>query len=92
MDLRDWSLIMGRIAMIGQLGLSLIMPLMLCLFGCYLLNTRVGLGVWIYIPGFIFGLGGSFMTAYNLYQSILRREEKKRKKRNESERSFNTHF
>ena len=35
-----------------------------------------GLGLWIYFPGFIFGLGGSFMTAYKLWLSVKRKAEK----------------
>ena len=43
----------------------------------------------IYIPGFIMGLGGSFMTAYKLYLAIMKTQKKK--KNREHERSFNNH-
>ena len=66
--------------MLGQLGLSLMMPLLICLGICYLLTTKAGLGLWIYFPGFIFGLGGSFMTAYKMWQSVSARERKKGEK------------
>lgn len=74
--MKDWVTISQRLVMIGQLGLSLLMPLLISLGVCYLLSTRLGLGLWIYFPGFIFGLGGSFMTAYKLWLSVKRKAEK----------------
>ena len=43
----------------------------------------------IYIPGFIMGLGGSFMTAYKLYLAIMKTQKKK--KNREHEKAFNRH-
>ena len=74
--MKDWVNISQRLIMLGQLGLSLVMPLLICLGVCYLLISKAGLGLWIYLPGFIFGLGGSFMTAYKLWLSVKRKAEK----------------
>ena len=55
---------------------------------CYLLISKAGIGLWIYIPGFILGLGASFMTAYKLWLSVIARE----KERGEEEPpAFNLH-
>ena len=78
--MKNWVDISQRLIMLGQLGLSLIMPLLICLGICHLLTTKAGLGLWIYFPGFIFGLGGSFMTAYKMWQSVSARERKKGEK------------
>ena len=78
--MKDWMQISQRLIMLGQLGLSLLMPLLMCLGGCYLLVTRVGLGLWIYFPGFLFGLGASFMTAYKLWLTVSAKEKKKSEK------------
>ena len=86
------SRLIGQFAMVGQLGLSLLMPLLMCLFICYLLTTRLSLGVWVYIPGFIMGLGSSWMTAYKVYLSVVHKEEKKKLKRGPDEVSFNKHI
>jgi hypothetical protein len=75
--MKDWMQISQRLIMLGQLGLSLLMPLLMCLGGCYLLVTRVGLGLWIYFPGFLLGLGASFMTAYKLWLTVSAKEKKK---------------
>ena len=79
--------IMGRmkdiikyLPLVSQLGLSVIMPILLCVLLCYFLVNRFGVGMWIYIPGFILGIGAGFMTCYKLYKKITD-EDKKRKKR-----------
>ena len=86
--MKDWAAISQRLVMIGQLGLSLLMPLLLCLGACYLLTSRLGLGLWIYLPGFIFGLGGSFMTAYKLWLSVNRKAHEEVEA---AETAFNRH-
>ncbi len=86
----DFSKIMTQFAMVGQLGLSLVMPLLLCIAACYLLTTKAGLPGWIYIIGFFFGLGGSMMTAYKVYLEVMKKNQGK--KRDKEEVSFNKHI
>lgn len=92
MEVRNVSKLIGQFAMVGQLGLSLLMPLLMCLFACYLLVTKLSLPVWIYIPGFILGLGASMTTAYKVYLSVVQKEEKKKIKRNPNEVYFSKHL
>ena len=74
---------------LSQFGLSLVVPILICLFLCYWLTTRFGFGGWIYIPGFIFGLGSSCMTAWKFYVSV---NEKNKKEKKKQPPSFNRHF
>ena len=76
-----------NITLIGQLGLSFIMPTLICVLLCAFLCSRFGVGEWVYIPGFIFGLGSSFMTAYKFYKANISKEKEEKKKRV----SFNRH-
>jgi hypothetical protein len=92
MQLRDASRLIGQFAMVGQLGLSLLMPLLMCLFACYLLVTKLHTPAWVYIPGFILGLGASMMTAYKVYLSVVHKEEKKKIKRNPNEVNISKHI
>ena len=92
MEVKRISQLAGQFAMVGQLGLSLLMPLLLCLFGCYLLVSKLSVGAWVYIPGFILGLGSSMMTAYKVYLSVVHKEEKKKIKRNPNEVYFSKHI
>ena len=46
----------------------------------------------IYIPGFILGLGASFMTAYKFYMYVLKKEKKTSKKFRRKGVYFNKHI
>ncbi len=82
----------SHFALIGQFGLSLVMPVLLCFLGCYFLYSRGVVGVWIFIPGFILGMGASFMTAYKFYLYTVGGEtKKKREKKKNRGICFNDH-
>ena len=84
-DMRD---VFRNLALASQFGISFVSPLLMCVGICWWLTDRFGLGGWVYIPGFFFGLGCSFTVAYKLYLSVtdrLKKEEKKKKI------SFNKH-
>ncbi len=85
--MRDLSRFMRNLSLIGQLGLSLVTPVLMCLAVCYLLTSRCGLGNWVYLPGFILGLGSSFMTAYKVYLSAMKKNPKEKEKT-----AFNRHY
>lgn len=76
--LTRWNRIASNLTMLGQFGLSLVIPPILCMGACYYLVSRYSLSLWIYIPGLLFGLGASFMTAYKVYLRVLRRETPRR--------------
>lgn len=78
--MKQWSEIIRNITMLSQLGLSFITPLLLCLAICWFLTSRMGIGGWVYILGFFFGMGGSGTVAYKFYLSVNRQEQKKEKK------------
>jgi len=66
--------------MIIQLGITLIMPILLCIAFCWWLCDAFGVGVWVYIPGILFGLGSSVMSGYKFYRSVMKMQKKKDKK------------
>lgn len=80
-----------NISILTQFGLSFITPLLMCVAVCWWLNTHTGLGFWIYIPGFFFGMGGSATVAYKLYCNITR-HEKERETKKKQKVSFNRHM
>ena len=80
MILKQWSEILRNVTMLSQLGLSFITPLLLCLALCWFITSRTGVGGWVYIPGFFFGMGGSATVAYKFYLSVNKQEKKKHKK------------
>ena len=86
--MKQWSEILRNVTMLSQLGLSFITPLLLCLALCWFIISKTGVGGWIYIPGFFFGMGGSGMVAWKLYISVTGKEKKEEKKK---PISFNRH-
>lgn len=78
--------IIKHVSLLGQLGLSFITPIILCVLGSWFLCEKCGLGAWVYIVGFFFGLGGAFMTAYKFYLYLTRKKEDKK-----TPVSFNNH-
>ena len=90
MILKQWSEILRNVTMLSQLGLSFITPLLLCLALCWFIISKTGVGGWIYIPGFFFGMGGSATVAYKFYLSITA-HDKKEKEEEKKKVSFNKH-
>ncbi len=79
--MKKWTEMMKNLTMLSQLGLSFITPTLMCLAICYWLNKSFQIGTWIYLIGFFFGLGSSFMVAYKLYLSIMNKEKKDERKK-----------
>ncbi len=74
--------------MLGQLGLNIIIPIILCGLFCWFLTDKCGVGEWVFIPGLILGIGAAFMSGYKFYLA----ETKKSKKDEEKNKiSFNKH-
>lgn len=73
-----------NLALISQLGLSLMMPLLLMLFLCNFFVEKYSLPSWIYLPGLLFGLGGSGMTAYKFYLAFGKEGEKRKRDKHSS--------
>ena len=72
--MKQWSKIIKNVTMLSQFSLSLITPLLLCLAFCWFLISHTGVGGWIFIPGFFFGLGGSgtfIVDGREIYMSIM---------------------
>ena len=87
--MKQWTNIVKQLSMLTQFGLSLVTPLLLCLAASWWLTSKAGLGGWVYIPGFFFGLGGSGMVAWKLYLAVMNQEKKDKKK---DKISFNRHL
>ena len=85
--MKEWSKAFRNLSILSQFGLSLAMPLLLCVFVAYQLREHFHLSYWIYLPAFFFGLAASFMTAYKFYLSVSEKEKKQETK----DRAFNQH-
>lgn len=90
--MKKWTDIIEKLTMLTQLSLSLVTPLLLCLGLCWWSSNRWSVGGWIYLIGFFFGLGGSAMTAWKFYRSVVMRQERTEKEKRKSKVSFNRHL
>ena len=85
--MKNFSYILKNISMLGQLGLNIIIPIILCGLACWFLTDKCGVGEWVFIPGLILGIGAAFMSGYKFYLA----ETKKAKKEDKKKVSFNQH-
>lgn len=90
--MRDWSNAFKYLVYVGQLGLDLIMPVLLCLAGCWYLDTHFGFGMWIYFVGLFFGLDAGFMTFWKFYTKIVMKGQKRPDKNKPKSHSFSKHY
>ena len=86
---KKWSEIARNFTLVAQFGLTLLMPLLMCLVACWFISDRFNIGPWIYIIGFFFGLGGSFMSAYKFF---LTETSKADRKTDKNKYNFNSHM
>ena len=87
---KQLSEVIKQLTLLTQFGIELVTPLLGCLAISYVLVAKLGIGGWIFIPGFFFGLGGSWAVALKLYKSTLHQQEKERKEKKQ-ELNFNRH-
>ena len=73
---------------ISQLGVSLITPPLVCIWGAYWLQNHFSLGGWIMILGIILGFGAAASSGMAFYRMVLRQAKKKEEKHG---KSFNSH-
>ena len=71
-----------------QLGLSMMMPLLLCMGGTWWAVTRWGWPSWVYIIAIILGLGAGAQTFASYARHMQRRAAKKKP---EDRIGFNSH-
>ena len=68
----------AQVTMITQLGLSLVTPVLLCVFLAVWLKNHFQLGEWILILGIVSGIAAmalTFFKIYKVYQNEDEREE-----------------
>lgn len=89
--MQDFGKAMTYLIYVGQLGLDLVTPVLLCLAGSWYLNTHFGWGMWIYFVGFFLGLGGSGVTFWKFYKRVVMKGYKKPNKKRRIQ-SYSRHY
>ncbi|MDO4563666.1 MAG: AtpZ/AtpI family protein [Clostridia bacterium] len=65
--------IIRALAMITQIGLSMAMCVILCIWGANFLREKLNLGSWVIIAGALLGAASAMYTLFKLADSINRR-------------------
>ena len=85
-DMKKWTGMITNLTMLTQFGLSLVTPLFLCLALCWWLCDRFSVGIWIYLIGFFFGIGGGAVTAWKFGRAFCGIRNASRRSRTEKRR------
>ncbi|MDO4286204.1 MAG: AtpZ/AtpI family protein [Eubacteriales bacterium] len=65
-----------NLTLLTQLGLSIAIPPLVCLYAAGWLRNRLELGLWIMALALIFGLGGSVSNIWKFWKIIQKRGRK----------------
>jgi hypothetical protein len=76
MDTKRFYHLLEDLVWVGQLGLSLVLPPVLCLLGCWWLTRHTAAGVWVYLPGLVLGVGAAVVTFKSFWKMMLQRAKK----------------
>ena len=64
-----------------QLGLTMLLPLVMCLGGCWWAVTRWGWPMWLYLPAVLLGLAAGGQNFWVFARGRLRRTQKDQNRR-----------
>ena len=79
---------MSAIVWLTQFGISVVGPVVLCVWGAVWLRNRFDLGAWIVIAGVLLGLGGA---ATSLWSSLKAMDRQAKSDDKDSGVGFNDH-
>ncbi|MCI2047501.1 MAG: AtpZ/AtpI family protein [Faecalibacterium sp.] len=72
----SWMKALGNIVWLTQLGLSILLPPVICLWGCaWLVNSR-GAPAWLYVPALVLGLGAGAQNFWKFAKMMMKKAEK----------------
>ncbi len=69
-----------QLVWVGQLGFSLLFPLVCCMGGCWWLTTACGVGLWVFVPGTLLGLLVSGYTFAGFIRYWFRQQDREEKR------------
>lgn len=74
---KSYSLEIGKgLALLTQLAVSILTPLILFVFGAKYLSERLGIGQWMIPVAILLGISVGLMSAWNLVQAVLIQQKK----------------
>jgi hypothetical protein len=68
----------AKLTLITQFGVSLISPILLCLFVSIWIQERFQIGYWVVIIGILLGIAAMMNTFYRFYKKYTSEEDKEK--------------
>lgn len=65
-----------NLSMLSQLGLSVIVPPLLCILLSTWLKNKFGLGDWVVVVGILFGVAGGITSLFNYFKIAIKDAKK----------------
>ena len=85
---KGWYRALEDLVWLTQLGLNLLLPLVLCLGGCWWAVNHWSWPMWAYIPAIVLGLAAGGQNFWVFAKEHLKRAKKEKPRRV----GFNSHF
>lgn len=70
---KDRFEILKMLSLLTQIGLSMFVPVFLCVFGAGWLQRRFSLGTWIVILGILLGVGAGFSNLMTMIKRLTKK-------------------
>ena len=85
---KGWYKALEDLVWLTQLGLNMLLPLVMCLGGCWWAVSRWGWPMWVYLPAVLLGLAAGAQNFWGFVKERLDRTKKDKPRRT----GFNSHL
>ncbi len=85
---KGWYKALEDLVWLTQLGLNMLLPLVLCLGGCWWAVSHWGWPMWVYLPAVLLGLAAGAQNFWVFVKERLERSKKDKPRRT----GFNSHL
>mgnify|MGYP000008955769 CR=1 FL=1 len=85
---KGWYKALEDLVWLTQLGLNMLLPLVMCLGGCWWAVSRWGWPMWVYLPAVLLGLAAGAQNFWVFVKERLDRTKKDKPRRT----GFNSHL
>lgn len=90
--MKDWGKVLTNLVYVGQLGLDLIVPSLMCLGAAWLLDSHAGWGIWVYFPALFLGIAAGALNFRKFCERVVMKGFKKKPDPDKPERiTFSRH-
>ena len=86
--LKGWYKALEDLVWLTQLGLNMLLPLVMCLGGCWWAVSHWGWPMWVYLPAVLLGLAAGAQNFWVFVKERLDRSKKDKPRRT----GFNSHL